>query len=319
MTIQECALNDEILDQLIALSRDWEKEENCRGYRANTAEDIRGNRIFLATQGGAAIGYLFGHIETAKETTSVCEAGTSCFEIEELYVKPEYRNQGTGKALFRAAEEAVAGEAELLMLSTATKNHRAILRFYLDELGMTFWSARLFKRTRRAGVCLRRMNGREFEAFHQKSIEEYAQNLMRDQKLSAQDALRRADKEFTEIVPQGADTPGNELMIIEDAKTGQDVGAMWFVLEEDDGVKVAFLSDFWIDEAHRRRGYAAAALGEMQKKAREAGCEECRLFVWAHNEPAMRLYEKCGYAVLRQTREGAYAGMFMRKRIGEEV
>jgi hypothetical protein len=31
------------------------------------------------------------------------------------------------------------------MLSTATKNARAILHFYLDELGMEFWSARLFK------------------------------------------------------------------------------------------------------------------------------------------------------------------------------
>lgn len=319
MTIQECALSDEILRQLIALSQDWEKEENCRGYRANTAEDIEGNRIFLATEGEAVVGYLFGHIETAKEETSVCEAGTSYFEIEELYVKPECRSRGIGKALFRAAEEAVDNQAELLMLGTATKNHRAILHFYLDELGMTFWSARLFKRMRRARVRLRRMNEREFEAFHQKSVEEYAQNLIRDQRLSAQDALRQADKEFTQIVPRGIKTPGNELMIIEDARTGQDVGAMWFVLEEDDGVKIAFLSDFWIEEAYRRRGYAAAALGEMQKKAQEAGCEECRLFVWESNEPAMRLYGKCGYTVLRQTREGAYAGMFMRKRIGEEV
>ena len=29
---------------------------------------------------------------------------------------------------------------------TATKNFRAILRFYIDELGMAFWSARLYKK-----------------------------------------------------------------------------------------------------------------------------------------------------------------------------
>ena len=33
-----------------------------------------------------------------------------------------------------------------LMLSTATKDCKRILHFYLDELGMDFWSARLFKK-----------------------------------------------------------------------------------------------------------------------------------------------------------------------------
>ena len=32
------------------------------------------------------------------------------------------------------------------MLSTATKNWRAILHFYIDELDMRFWNARLFRR-----------------------------------------------------------------------------------------------------------------------------------------------------------------------------
>ncbi len=72
--------------------------------------------------------------------------GTACFEVEELYVKPAYRSQGVGSALFRYAEEAVHGEAEFVTLGTATKNFQAILHFYINELGMEFWSARLFKK-----------------------------------------------------------------------------------------------------------------------------------------------------------------------------
>ena len=49
------------------------------------------------------------------------------------------------KALYAAAEEALRGEARVILLSTATKDFRRILHFYLEELGMDFWSARLFK------------------------------------------------------------------------------------------------------------------------------------------------------------------------------
>ena len=33
-----------------------------------------------------------------------------------------------------------------MMVSTATRNWRMILHFYLEELDMDFWSARLFKK-----------------------------------------------------------------------------------------------------------------------------------------------------------------------------
>ena len=45
-----------------------------------------------------------------------------------------------------AASAAFRSEVEYMVLSTAAKNWQAIFHFYLDELGMEFWSARLFKR-----------------------------------------------------------------------------------------------------------------------------------------------------------------------------
>lgn len=146
--IREAALSPELLETLIALSADWEAEGSCHGYRKNTAADIEGNRVFLLERetDGAVLGYLFGHAEKAKNSSSVMPDGTPFFEVEELYVKPAFRGRGWGAALFRAAEEALRGEADYLMLSTATKNWRAILHFYLEELDMRFWSARLFKK-----------------------------------------------------------------------------------------------------------------------------------------------------------------------------
>ncbi len=129
------------------MSADWEAENSCYGYRKNDRGDIAGNRIFLAEQDGEVLGYLFGHTEKSKHSSSVMAERTPYFEIEELYVVPEHRSEGIGRALFRFVEREVqAMEIEYILLSTATKNYKSILHFYIDELGMEFWNARLFKR-----------------------------------------------------------------------------------------------------------------------------------------------------------------------------
>ncbi len=145
MTVEEVKLTEVVLEQLLSLSEDWEKENSCHGYQKNSLSDIEGNRIFLAVEDNMVIGYLFGHKEITEKTTSVYQAGTKYFEIEELYVKPAFRSRGIGKRLFQYVEREVADEADMIILSTATKNFRAVLHFYIDELGMEFWSARLFK------------------------------------------------------------------------------------------------------------------------------------------------------------------------------
>ena len=146
MLIHEVELNNAVLDKLIALSKDWEAEQSCHGYRANERADIEGNRIFLAEEDGATLGYLFGHMEKSEKQSSVMPDGTPYFEIEELYVVPSRRSRGVGAALFAYAEEALRPETDFILLGTATKNWRAILHFYLDVADMQFWSARLFKR-----------------------------------------------------------------------------------------------------------------------------------------------------------------------------
>lgn len=77
MQIEEVTLTEAIAKQLISLSDDWEREGSCHGYRKNTLEDLKGNRIFLAVENDITIGYLFGHEEVAEQKTSVCPECTS--------------------------------------------------------------------------------------------------------------------------------------------------------------------------------------------------------------------------------------------------
>lgn len=66
-----------------------------------------------------------------------------------------------------------------------------------------------------------------------------------------------------------------------------------------------------IYEEERRKGYATAALGEMEHYAKNAGCAQSIIYVWKHNPPGINLYTKCSYITFRELEDG----MYMKKEI----
>lgn len=160
-------------------------------------------------------------------------------------------------------------------------------------------------------VRFRKMNGQEFDEYREYSTNDYVNDLMKGKKLSFEEALKQSKKEFLHMLPEGTDTKDNFVMMIEDADIGKIVGIIWYLHEVFEGVKQVFLCDFLIYEEERIKGYATAALVEMEKNALVDGCAQSALFVWKHNPPGINLYTKCGYVTIRE----GDAGMFMRKEI----
>ena len=143
VTIHEAKQSD--IKRLLELSLMWEKEESCYGYRANTEDDLQDCYI-LAAYDDELIAYIYGKEEVQDKQTSVIDKNMHYFEIEELYVHPSYRSHGIGKQLMESLEKELKKKGlEMMMLSTATKNWKAIMHFYIDEIGMNFWSAKLYK------------------------------------------------------------------------------------------------------------------------------------------------------------------------------
>lgn len=132
------------LRQLTELTKNWIEEDCSYGIVIDESDDW-GEHLLIALDEDQIVGYIHGSYYTKDKKTSYMEAGKQCFEVEGLYVLPQYRSLGIGKTLYGILEKAVRQNCSYITLATSTKDYKRILKFYVDELDMTFHSAFLFK------------------------------------------------------------------------------------------------------------------------------------------------------------------------------
>lgn len=135
-------------DELIEMSDEWEKEFSSIGYLKNESKDLENQRLIVAldTNTNKLAGYLYGHKYKTRNSSATIPENSKVFELEEIYVKKEYRSRGIGTTMFNAMEEKLKKEGvSYITLTTKTKDYKKIFHFYIEEMGMTFWHARLFK------------------------------------------------------------------------------------------------------------------------------------------------------------------------------
>ncbi|MDD5220206.1 MAG: GNAT family N-acetyltransferase [Candidatus Bipolaricaulis sp.] len=144
-------------------------------------------------------------------------------------------------------------------------------------------------------ITLRRMTQGEFEAWQPISIAEYAAEHVRAGNWSEAEAPEEARKAFEHYLPNGLATEGHYVCSIVDSATGEKVGHLWYYLEPTSTGRRVFIADIGIEDPHRRKGYAAAALKVLEKEAAALGAHAIRLHVFGSNCVARRLYEELGY------------------------
>ena len=144
-------------------------------------------------------------------------------------------------------------------------------------------------------VALTPMPETEFEAYFERSVRYYADNKIQAGNWTVEEAEERSRAEFTQLLPQGLESPGQHVFSIVNHKTGEAVGMIWLGGVSGGQPTLMYIYDFEIFEAHRRKGYGSQTLQAVESFALAQGAKELGLHVFGHNQAARALYHKVGY------------------------
>jgi ribosomal protein S18 acetylase RimI-like enzyme len=140
------------------------------------------------------------------------------------------------------------------------------------------------------------MSDADFQAFLRKFIPEYAYEQTQSGNWHANEAMARAQQEIRQILPQGPKSEHQFLFNIVDTERGQQrVGMIWYTLDSVSLNKKIFLSEFFIMNEFRGKGYEQEALAELKAKAHEAGVSRIETHVFAKNPAEVELFQNNGF------------------------
>ena len=143
------------------------------------------------------------------------------------------------------------------------------------------------------GVQLRPMRDDEFGTWWTQARDGYAEDMVRNGGMSPERAKAKAAEDTERQFPGGGFSADQVVFVVE--ADGEPVGVLW-VAERDDVLdRSLFVYSLHVDERHRGRGYAKAAMNFAEAEARRRGLDRVALNVFGGNAVARGLYLSLGY------------------------
>ncbi|QHA08889.1 GNAT family N-acetyltransferase [Streptomyces broussonetiae] len=148
------------------------------------------------------------------------------------------------------------------------------------------------------GITARPMTQAEYPEWLASEKASYIADIVRSGALSPEEAVRKSDRDFADLISEGLDTPDNTFLVFEAA--GERMGSGWLKHGYLPGVTYGF--SLHVHEQHRGKGYGRAAMVAGERATLAAGDSSLMFTVWGGNEVAMNLYTSTGYHVIGESR-----------------
>ncbi len=146
-------------------------------------------------------------------------------------------------------------------------------------------------------IELTQMTPAEFDDYLDHAVRSYGESRIRSGQWQPGEAPELAEKTLRDLLPDGLQTPGHQLLAIRDLDLGRAIGYLWLGLSSHGAEVRAYIYDFVVLEEYRRRGYGKAALQALEDKARGMGVHIIAAHVYSEDYVARALYDQIGYTV----------------------
>lgn len=142
-------------------------------------------------------------------------------------------------------------------------------------------------------ITFQPMDEEQFNAYYALKLHAYANEHVKAGNWHEGEALEKAEKQFKQLLPDGLETRDHNLFVI--MHENESIGELWLYVKQSDQYKQAFIYDVELDENQRGKGYGTLTMTALEEYAKSQGISQIGLHVFAHNERALRLYQKMGY------------------------
>ncbi|MFJ2563799.1 GNAT family N-acetyltransferase [Streptomyces sp. NPDC087568] len=219
--------------------------------------------------------------------------GPSVARVLGLHIDEPDRGRGRGTVAALAAEEVARGWGCKRMEASVPADDEAAVRL-ATALGYVERNRGMEKQLGADAPELpadsrgRPMTPAEYGTWLEHGKAAYARSWT-DRGVPADEAWAKSEDDHARLLPQGPDTPGMLISVLE--HEGTPVGTLWVAVTEER----AFVYDVEADARFRGRGHGRSLMLLAETQALAAGRHVLGLNVFAGNTPAERLYESLGY------------------------
>jgi RimJ/RimL family protein N-acetyltransferase len=140
------------------------------------------------------------------------------------------------------------------------------------------------------------MSKDDYSKYQEDNMRRYALEGVNSGRWEVEESLKESRNSIDELLPKGMKTKNNFFFNIVNEEMDEKVGVLWLAIQDKTMTKSIFIFDILIFDRYQNKGLGMETMKEIEIWAKEKGAKAIWLHAFWHNQRAIALYKRLGYA-----------------------